>query len=177
MQHQPIVKRVNGTRESAHRPHLSAPISSLSQLLVQTQVASWKAASTEQLTGGHLYLDIAKSGFLFHAVGNIMGWGWMCLCVWWEGVAGKKEPGQNEFNSVSTHYSDAMMGTIASQITSLTIVYSTIYSYADQRKHQSSASLAFAWGNHRSPHKWPVPQKMFPFDKIIMNHSLDFLRS
>ena len=41
------------------------------------------------------------------------------------------------------HYSDAIMGTIASQITSLTIVYSAIYSDADQRKNQSSASLAF----------------------------------
>ena len=44
------------------------------------------------------------------------------------------------------------MGTMASQITSLTIVYSTIYSDADQRKHQSSASLAFVRGIHR----WPV---------------------
>ena len=38
------------------------------------------------------------------------------------------------------------MGTMASQITSLTIVNSTIYSGADQRKHQSSASLAFVRG-------------------------------
>ena len=61
---------------------------------------------------------------------------------------------------------------IASQITSLTIVYSTVYSDADQRKHQSSASLAFVWGIHRgpvnSPHKWPVTRKMFPFDDVIM---------
>ena len=41
------------------------------------------------------------------------------------------------------------MSMIASQITSLTIVYSTVYSDADQRKHQSSASLAFVWGIHR----------------------------
>ena len=47
------------------------------------------------------------------------------------------------------HYRDVIMGTIASQITSLTIVYSTVYSGADQRKHQSSASLAFVWGIHR----------------------------
>ena len=64
------------------------------------------------------------------------------------------------------------MGTIASQITSLTIVYSSVYSGADQRKHQSSASLAFVWGIHRgpvnSPHKWPVTRKMFPFDDVIM---------
>ena len=39
------------------------------------------------------------------------------------------------------------MGPIASQITSLTIVYSTVYSDTDQRKHQSSASLAFLWGS------------------------------
>ena len=70
------------------------------------------------------------------------------------------------------HYDDIIMGTIASQITSLTIVYSTVYSGADQSKHQSSASLAFVWGIHRwpvnSPHKWPVTRKMFPFDDVIM---------
>ena len=63
------------------------------------------------------------------------------------------------------------MGAMASQITSLTIVYS-VYSGTDQRKHQSSASLAFVRGIHRgpviSPHKWPVTRKMFPFDDVIM---------
>ena len=61
---------------------------------------------------------------------------------------------------------------MASQITSLAIVYSIVYSDADQRKHQSSASLAFVRGNHRgpvnSPHKWPVTRKMFPSDDVIM---------
>ena len=47
------------------------------------------------------------------------------------------------------HYSDVIMSTIASLITSLAVVYSTVYSDADQRKHQSSASLAFVWGIHR----------------------------
>ena len=64
------------------------------------------------------------------------------------------------------------MGAKASQITSLTIVYSTVYSDADQRKHQSSASLAFVRGIHRgpvnSPHKWPVTRKIIPFDDVIM---------
>ena len=73
---------------------------------------------------------------------------------------------------VLIHYNDVIMGAMASQITSLTTVYSTVYSGADQRKHQSSASLAFVWGNHRkpvkSPHKWPVTRKMFPFDDVIM---------
>ena len=71
----------------------------------------------------------------------------------------------------SHHSSDVIMDTIASQITSLTIVYSTVYSDADQRKHQSSASLAFVRRIHRgpvnSPHKWPVKRKMFPFDDVI----------
>ena len=47
------------------------------------------------------------------------------------------------------HYGDVIVGAIASQITSLTIVYSTVYSGADQSKHHSSASLAFVWGSHR----------------------------
>ena len=47
------------------------------------------------------------------------------------------------------HYSDVIMSTIASLITSFAAVYSTVYSDADQRKHQSSASLAFVWGIHR----------------------------
>ena len=40
------------------------------------------------------------------------------------------------------HYSDVMMGAMPSQITSVTIVYSTVYYGPEQRKHQSSASLA-----------------------------------
>ena len=52
-------------------------------------------------------------------------------------------------------------------------LFTTIYSGADQRKHQSSASLAFVRGIHRwpvnSPHKGPVTRKMFPFDDVIMS--------
>ena len=74
------------------------------------------------------------------------------------------------------HYCDAIMGTVASQVTSLTIIYTTVYSDADQSKHQSSPSLAFVWGIHRwpvnSPHKWPVTRKMFPFDNVIMLSTL-----
>ena len=50
---------------------------------------------------------------------------------------------------IIVQYGDVIMDAIASQITSLTIVYSIVYSDADQRKHQSSASLAFVWGIHR----------------------------
>ena len=47
------------------------------------------------------------------------------------------------------HYGDVIMDTMASQITSPYIDYSTVYSGADQRKHQSSVSLAFVQGIHR----------------------------
>ena len=62
--------------------------------------------------------------------------------------------------SAKLHYSDVTMSAMSSQITGNTILYSTIFSGADQRKHQSSASLAFVWWIHRwpvnSPHKGPV---------------------
>ena len=66
-------------------------------------------------------------------------------------------------NIPSIHFNDIIMSVMVSQITGLTIVNSTVYSGANQRKHQSSASLAFAWGNHR----WPV--EMFPFDDVIIS--------
>ena len=66
----------------------------------------------------------------------------------------------------NSHYDDVIMSAIASQITSLD-------SDVDQRKHQSSASLAFVWEIHwgpvNSPHKYPVMRKMFPFDDVIMH--------
>ena len=72
------------------------------------------------------------------------------------------------------HYNDVIMNSMASQITGVSVVYSTVVSDADQRKHQSSASLAFVWGIHRwpvnSPHKRPMTRKMFPFDDVIMPH-------
>ena len=74
--------------------------------------------------------------------------------------------------SLAIHYDDVIMTMLASQITSLAIVYSIVYSGVDQRKHQSSASLAFVREIHRGPvnfpQKWPVTRKIFPFDDVIM---------
>ena len=76
------------------------------------------------------------------------------------------------FKVIPTHYNDVIMGAMASQITSLTIIYSSIYSDADERKHQSSVSLAFVQGIHWWPvnslYKRPVTWKMFLFDDIFM---------
>ena len=64
------------------------------------------------------------------------------------------------------------MTTMASQITSLTVVYSIVYSGADQRKHQSSASLAFVRGIHRSTGEFPVQRasnaENVSIDDVIM---------
>ena len=80
---------------------------------------------------------------------------------------------EKKLQSGHDHYDDVKMSALASQITSLTVVYSTVYLSADQRKHQSFASLAFVRGLHRgpvnSPHKWPVTRKMFPFDNVIID--------
>ena len=72
-----------------------------------------------------------------------------------------------------THYNDVIMSEMVSQLTSLTSVYLTLYSGTDQRKHQSSASLAFVRGIYRwpvnSPRKGPITRKMFSFDDVLMS--------
>ena len=74
---------------------------------------------------------------------------------------------------VLAHYINVIIGAMTSEITSLTFVFSTVYSGANQRKHQRSPSLAFVRGIHwwpvNSPHKGPVTGKMFPFADVIMN--------
>ena len=54
-------------------------------------------------------------------------------------------------SKLQCHYSDVIMSAMASEITGVTIIYSTVCSGADQRKYLSSASLAFVRGIHRSP--------------------------
>ena len=70
------------------------------------------------------------------------------------------------------HYSDVIMSAMSSQISGITSVYSTVYSSADKKRHQSCASLAFVRGIPHWPvnstHKGPVTREMFPFDDVIM---------
>ena len=117
-------------------------------------------------------------------------WTMKCICVFWTQHCPKiwKVEKKKSFISIAAtgtwtlcyHYDDVIMGAIASLITSLTIVYSTVYSDADQRNHQSSASLAFVWGIHQgpvnSPHKWPVTRKVFPFDNVMTNSDFTEIR-
>ena len=94
-------------------------------------------------------------------IGNFAVYHWSIV------IGPSQKPWMQYFcKSVTVHYSDAIMSAMAFQITSLTIVYLIVSSGADQRKHQSSASLDFVQGIHRgpvnSPRKWPVTRKMFP---------------
>ena len=79
---------------------------------------------------------------------------------------------RHEQNHRHFHNNDVIMSTMASSINSVSIVCSTVCSDADQREHQSSASLAFVRGIHRWPvnssYKGPETWKMFPFDDVIM---------
>ena len=80
------------------------------------------------------------------------------------------------FRITSLHYSEVIRSAMASQITDGSIVCSAVCKGADQRKHQSSTSLAFAMGNPpdshvtvRFPHKGPVTRNMISFDDVIMD--------
>ena len=64
-----------------------------------------------------------------------------------------------------SHYSEVVMGVMASKITSLKIVYSTIYGH---RSKKTSKLHVTGLCPVISPHKWPVTRKMFPFDDVIM---------
>ena len=70
------------------------------------------------------------------------------------------------------HYDDVRMGAIASQITSLAIVYSAFYSGVYKKKTSKLRVTGLCVGNSpgpvNSPHKGPVTRKMFPFDDVIM---------
>ena len=70
------------------------------------------------------------------------------------------------------HFIDVIMSAIGSQFTRISIVYSTVCSGADQRKHQSSASRAFVRGIYlwpvNFPHKGQLTRNLFPFDDVIM---------
>ena len=86
---------------------------------------------------------------------------WMMICI----------------QCVTLHYNDVIMSAIASLITSFTIVYSTVYSDADQKKLRvTGLCVGKSPGPVNSPHKWPVTRKMFRFDDVIMKFSILFFR-
>ena len=110
-----------------------------------------------------------------HWLGTFTKWSRSMVIVQWQGNNSVRNT--SLLSAYILLYSDIIMSTMVSQITSITIVYSTGYLGADQRKHQRSKSLAFLRGIHwwpvNSPCKGPVTRKMFPFDDVIMSHFAD----
>ena len=96
------------------------------------------------------------------------------VSIWWRyhGHISWRWRVAGRFTKCHYHYPDVIMSAMASQITRFSTVCSIVCSDADQRKHQSSASLAFVREIHRGsvnfPHKWPVTRKMFLFDDVII---------
>ena len=128
-------------------------------------------SSTDRRTDGQT--DRRTDGQGESSIPNFVGRGynddyilWYQWCHWPQQVEAPRLP------LTHLHYSDVIMSVMVYQITKVSIVYSSICSGTDQRKHQSSTSLAFVRGIHRSPvnspHKGPVTWKIFPFDHVIM---------
>ena len=106
----------------------------------------------------HSVLWINDTAFLRNYIPN-KHWLFLWLGDEWEkklDVTWRSNPIMRWGQFCTTHYNDVIMGTIASQITSLTIVYSTVYSRRRSKEHQSSASLTFVRGIHRGPVKFPA---------------------
>ena len=128
------------------------------------------------INSGYIYIYIFIYYFVLWFGSLLMQYSGMEQIRWSEFLLAQCTPMARCFSTIAlvhrVHYNDVIMSAMKSQITGLTIVYSTVCSHADQREHQSSASLAFVWGIHRwpvnSPHKVPVTRKMFPFDDVIM---------
>ena len=117
--------------------------------------------------GQHLANDIFNSIFVFETCINLIKISLRLVC---KGLASNKP---TVVLIIGVYMGDPAQ---VSQINSLTIVCTTVYSGTDQRKQQSCESLAFVRGIHRWPvnslHKWPVTRKIFPFDDIIMRFFL-----
>ena len=105
------------------------------------------------MTSGISKFNVNISSFCFERELHI---GYILYVVFWKVIYWQDEWIVNimigNFVAISRHYSCVIMSGMPSQTTSLTIVYSTVDSGADQRKYQSSASLAFV----RGIHQWPV---------------------
>ena len=80
--------------------------------------------------------------------------------------------GEHTYAHSFNHYTDVIISAMASQITSSTIVYPTVYSRRKSKKTSKLHAAGLCEGIHRWPvnsaHKGPVKRKMFPFDDVIM---------
>ena len=105
---------------------------------------SWRMRNPQFYVSGKMPIPYGHNELFTYMVNNARLW---CFSIRWQTTG--HHPGGHYCDycycalCISYYYNNAIMGAMASQITSLTIVYSVVYSCVDQRKHQSSASLAF----------------------------------
>ena len=133
---------------------LSVPISSLSLLLVQTQAVRWKAATPDQLTGAHLYLDIANVRLLLSCSWECYEWLLIHynLCI----INICKLINYPSCVYFIIHYNNIIMSAMASQITSFTIVYSPVYSRLRSKKTWKLCVTVLCAGNSPVTGEFPA---------------------
>ena len=108
---------------------------------IHTFTHSINCPERKQTTIGCGYNVIKYTSWCIHCCNNCSR---IWITVWTHKTHSISHPNAQVIGySCEDHYSAIILGTMASQITSLTIIYSTFYSGTDQRKHQSSTSLAF----------------------------------
>ena len=127
-----------------------------------TDLCHWQNLNILSTLGSFLFTVSTKMAVKDHLLLKT------CSCTW-------VVMGSEYFSHWTNHYSDVIMDTMASQITSV-LMFTQPFIHAQIKKHQSSALLAFVRGIHRRPvncpHKGPVSRKMFPFDDVIMYSKL-----
>ena len=152
------------------------------------------AVNTKSTTKCHFTADMYFYRYMIiplHISWRVIYWIELYIMTWWHGYTVRVTGGfpymassmqtsswayvwliYQGWQFQSSHYSDTIMNAMESQITGVSIVYSTVCSGGDQRKHQSSASLVFVRGIHRlpvnSPHKGPVTRKMLRHNDVMM---------
>ena len=121
-------------------------------LIVVSRTIRWELVCQKQVS------RTGTSSYISQYLWDVIEYNWPCPSCFWHTCPHLMAC----YNCICPlwHYNDVIMSTMESQITSLTIIYSTVYSGAEKRKHQSSATLAFVRRIHRSPvnspHKGPV---------------------
>ena len=121
-------------------PHLAQMIASMRRCVVHNDLWNWPMSSRS--FSHNVWIKLLKHGTSCHVRST--------ACTDMDGF-------------FPYHYSDVIMSAMASQITGAFFVCSTVWSGADQWKHQSSSSLAFGMRKRRwpvdTPHKGPVTRK------------------
>ena len=125
------------------RSYHQIPILDKGTWYVLTQVAKWCKCMPVRQTDSALCHYLNRWWTIVNrTLGNNFQWNWIPNMTIFD-----QERHLN--NRLQNHYNDVIMSAVASQITGVSVVYSTVCSGADEWKYESSVSLAFVRGIHR----------------------------